>query len=442
MTLALDVEPMIRRVRQATLGRWSGRVTDVIGLTIASRGPVARVGEYCVIHRQSGGALPAEVVGFRDGETLLMPLGDGSGLAPGDVVEAQRRSFQVRIGEGLLGRALDGLGRPMDGLGELTNFEMRPVDAPALKPLERAPITQPLATGIRAIDTLLTIGKGQRMGIFAGSGVGKSVLMSEIVKNTRADITVVGLIGERGREVKEFIEKALGDEGRRRAVVVAATSDQPALVRVKGAYVATTIAEYFRSKGRDVLLLMDSVTRFCNAQREVGLAIGEPPATKGFTPSVFALLPQLLERCGCAPKGSVTGLFTVLVDGDDLSEPVPDAVRGILDGHIVLSRKIASRGHYPAIDIHPSVSRLMTDIVTPQHRQAARRLKAIDFRFREAEDMIRIGAYVKGSDPAIDEAIARHDEIEAFLRQDIGEKADFDASVQRLVASMAQEPKK
>ena len=442
MPQTIDFAPQIERVRNAPRGRWLGHVTEVVGLTIASAGPVSRVGEFCTIQRKNGGPLPAEVVGFRGPHTLLMPLGNPSGIATGDRVEAHRSSFTVRVGEKLLGRVLDGLGRPIDGKGPLGCHATREVDTDPIAPLDRTAITEPLATGIRAVDTLVTVGKGQRLGIFAGSGVGKSVLMGEMARYTKADVTVIGLIGERGREVREFVDKVLGEEGLDRSVVVAATSDQPALVRVKGAYVTTAIAEHFRDQGLDVLLMMDSVTRFCNAQREVGLAVGEPPATKGFTPSVFAMLPQLLERCGNTLHGSLTGLYTVLVDGDDLSEPVPDAIRAILDGHVVLSRKIASRGRYPSVDIHESVSRVMLDVISPEHAQAARKFKATDYTYCEAEDMIHIGAYVKGSDPGIDDAISRHDVYQDFLRQPLGEHAPFEENVAKLIKLVEAKPGK
>jgi len=374
----------------------------------------------------------AEVVGFRDNHILLMPLGGMSGIGPGSVVEATNKPITVSVSDQLLGRVLDGLGNPMDGKPMPPGDEEYPISNKPPNPLDRNRISNPLPLGVKAIDGLLTIGKGQRVGIFAGSGVGKSTLMGMIARNTKADINVIGLIGERGREVREFIEKDLGEEGLNRSVLVIATSDTPALVRLKAAEVATSIAEYFREKGKDVMLLMDSLTRYSMAQREVGLAAGEPPVSRGYTPSVFAAMPKLLERAGNSDKGSITGLYTVLVDGDDLTEPVTDTARGILDGHIVLNRKIANRNHYPAIDVLASVSRVMSDIVSKDHKKAANAFRRYMAVYADAEDLINIGAYVKGSNSSIDESIDKHEDIEDFLTQAVEENFDFEETVESL----------
>ena len=403
-----------------------GRVMQVVGLTIESIGPEVSLGSICLI-KQSKYAEPimAEVVGFRHNHLLLMPLGNLFGIGPGSIVEATDRPLSIEVSNELLGRVLNGLGEPMDSrpMPEGASF---PITNRPPAPLSRSRIAEPLSLGVKAIDGLLTIGKGQRVGIFAGSGVGKSTLLGMIARNTSADINVVGLIGERGREVREFIEKDLGEEGLRRSVLVVATSDMPALVRMKAAETATSIAEYFRAQGRDVLLLMDSLTRYAMAQREVGLATGEPPVTRGYTPSVFASMPKLLERAGMAERGSITGLYTVLVDGDDLTEPVTDTARGILDGHIVLNRKIANRNHYPAIDILASVSRVMSDIVQPEHKSWANEVKKSMAVYADAEDLINIGAYVKGSSADIDDAISKHAAITGFLQQETHAKFEFD----------------
>lgn len=424
MPASLPWEELRELVRRSDPVRRVGVVTQVVGLTVEGHGPGVPVGEVCLLY--PGGSQPpvrAEVVGFRQGRTLLMPLGELRGIGPGCEIEAVGMPLEVEVGPGLRGRVLDGLGRPMDGKGPLRGETSYPVMASAPPPLERRRITEPLWVGVRVIDAVLTCGKGQRVGIFAGSGVGKSVLMGMLARNTRAQVSVIGLVGERGREVKDFLEKDLGPEGLRRSVVVAATSDQPALVRIRAAFVATAIAEYFRDQGQDVLLLMDSVTRFATAQREVGLAIGEPPATRGYTPSVFALLPRLLERSGTSARGSITGIYTVLVEGDDMNEPVADQVRSILDGHIVLSRDLATQGHYPAVDVLTSVSRLAGDLQDEEHQRAVSRLKSVLATYREAEDLINIGAYVPGSNPAIDYARSRIAAARAFLRQGTREKA-------------------
>lgn len=414
-----------------------GRVTQVIGLTIESVGPTVRLGELCELLPPGGGHIQAEVVGFRENRVLLMALGPMEGVAPGCAVRATGRALTVEVGENLLGRILDGLGRPMDGRGPVATGHFYPVMSSPPNPLARRRITEPLELGIRALDGVLTCGRGQRVGIFAGSGVGKSTLLGMIARNTAADVNVIALVGERGREVREFLEKDLR-EGLQRSVVVVATSDQPSLVRVKAALVATAIAEYFRDQGRDVMLMMDSVTRFAVAQREIGLAIGEPPTTRGYTPSVFALLPRLLERSGMSARGSITGLYTVLVEGDDMNEPIADAVRAILDGHVVLTRELAAENHYPAIDVLESSSRVMVDIVDEEHLAAANWLRQILATYRGARDLINIGAYVPGSNPKIDDAMARIDQIGEYLRQGITEKAPYEESVSTLKALYRQ----
>ncbi|GAB6088239.1 flagellar protein export ATPase FliI [Alkaliphilus crotonatoxidans] len=429
----IQLDKYIDVLKQVDLIKYNGRVTQVIGLTIESMGPAVKIGEVCKIDGLKAAApVLAEVVGFKEKQVLLMPLGEMEGIGPGSKVEATGRSLSVKVGEGLLGRILDGLGNPIDGKGPLNEARTYPVMGNPPNPLTRTKIREPLSLGIRAIDGLLTCGNGQRIGIFAGSGVGKSTLLGMIARNTQADVNVIALIGERGREVKEFIETDLQEEGLKRSVVVVATSDQPPLIRMKGALLATSIAEYFRDQGKNVMLLMDSLTRFSMAQREVGLAIGEPPVTKGYTPSVFAVLPRLLERSGTSDKGAITGLYTVLVDGDDMNEPIADAVRGILDGHIVLSRKLANKNHYPAIDILASISRVMPSIVNDQHLTVANQLKELLAVYRESEDLINIGAYVKGANPRVDYAISKIEEINQFLKQKTNEEANFDSTVEYL----------
>lgn len=407
-----------------------GNIEQVVGLTIEGAGLAVNIGELCEIVGKNN--LPiclAEVVGFRENRVLLMPLGEIDGIGPGCRVKPLRKTLAVSVGLGLLGRVLNGLGQPIDGKGSFITGRSYQLHNKAPDPLARPRIQEPLGIGVRAIDGFLTCGKGQRLGIFAGSGVGKSTLLGMVARNTSADVNVIALIGERGREVREFIERDLGEEGLRRSVVVVATSEQPPLVRVKGAFVATAIAEYFRDQGKDVLLLMDSITRFAMAQREIGLAIGEPPVTRGFPPSVFALLPRLLERAGQSQDGSITGFYTVLVDGDDMDEPITDAVRGIVDGHIVLSRRLAHANHYPAIDVLASVSRVMNDIVSQEHQHLADKGRRLLAAYREAEDLINIGAYQQGSNPDIDEAIAIHPDLMAFLRQGVSEKVEFEKVV-------------
>ena len=408
--------------------KMSGKVTQVVGLVIESKGPNVSLGELCYIKSRFPNVepIPAEVVGFREGLVLLMPIGEMQGIGPGCEVLSAQKTLRVKVGMELLGRVLDGLGNPMDGKGPILSKTEYPLHAEPPDPLQRPRIKDSLYVGVRAIDGLITLGSGQRIGIMAGSGVGKSTLLSMIARNTEADISVISLVGERGRAVRDFIERDLGEEGLKRSVVVVATSDKPALVRIKGAMTATAIAEYFRDQGRRVVLMMDSVTRFAMAQREVGLTIGEPPATRGYTPSVFALLPRLLERAGTSARGSITGIYTVLVDGDDMNEPIADAVRSILDGHIVLSRAIAAQNHFPAIDILASVSRVMTDVVTKEHREAAQHMRALMAVYKEAEDLIHIGAYVKGSSKRIDEAIEKIDAINDFLCQGVFDVTSFE----------------
>ncbi len=419
MIESIDLSKYIRKINEKRFIKFTGKITKVTGLTIESNGPIATIGELCNIYpHDKNEPVPAEVVGFKDDKILLMPLGDMEGIASGSKVVATGKSLRVNVGEELVGRVLDGLGNPIDDKGLIKTERTYPVSNFPPNPLERTLVKEPLSLGIKAIDGLLTCGKGQRIGIFAGSGVGKSTLMGMVARNSSADINVIGLIGERGREVREFLQKDLKEEGLKKSVVVVVTSDQPALIRVKGALVTTAIAEYFRDQGKNVLLLMDSVTRFAMAQREIGLAIGEPPVTRGFTPSVFALLPKLLERAGTSSKGTITGLYTVLVDGDDLNEPITDAVRGILDGHIILSRKLANQNHYPAIDVLASVSRVMPNIVKEEHLKMANSIKNIMAVYRESEDLINIGAYKRGTNKKLDKAIDVKDLIDEFLTQE------------------------
>jgi flagellum-specific ATP synthase len=413
--------------------RVNGKVVDVVGLVIVSVGPNAVMGEICTISDQNGNEVcKSEVVGFKNGKVLSIAIGEVHNISPACEIKASGRGFSIGVGKELLGRVIDGLGNPIDGKGAINYSSFRETHREPPNPLERKRIISPIQTGIRTIDGLLTIGKGQRAGIFAGSGVGKSVTLGMIARNTSADVNVIALIGERGREVREFIERDLGEEGLAKSVVIVATSDKSPLIRMKGAYIGTTIAEYFRDLGLDVMFMMDSVTRFAMAQREIGLTIGEPPTTKGYTPSVFALLPKLLERAGNTEKGSITGLYTVLVDGDDMTEPIADAVRSILDGHIVLSRKLANLGQYPAIDPLQSVSRVMSDIVDREHYYRALRFNELIATFNEAEDLINIGAYVKGSNPQIDHALAKISALRKFLKQDVFEKAVYSETIERL----------
>ena len=409
-----------------------GKVSKIVGLTIESIGPDAKLNDLCKIYSpDKSQTMFAEVVGFKDSRVLLMPFENVDGIGPGCIVENTEKPLEVKVGNGILGHTLDGLGNPMEGdIVDLT--DTYPVEAAPPDPMKRVIINQVLPLGVKAVDGLLTVGKGQRIGIFAGSGVGKSTLLGMFARNTKADINVIALIGERGREVREFIERDLGPEGMKRSVLVVATSDKPALIRNKAAKTATAIAEYFRDQGKDVLLMMDSLTRFSMAQREIGLASGEPPVTRGYPPSVYSEMPKLLERAGMAEKGSITGLYTVLVDGDDFNEPITDTARSILDGPIILSRKLGHKNHYPAIDILQSISRCMSQISTKEHKKMAGRLKNVLATYNEAEDLINIGAYKKGSNKNIDYAISKIDAVNAFLMQQTDEKYSFEEELKML----------
>ena len=418
-----DLEPV--RVR--------GRVRQAIGLVVEAEGLALPVGAVCDIRIAGGTPLPCEVVGFREEVTLLMPLGELQGVRRGDDVVCRSQLQRVPVGPGLLGRVIDAQGNPIDSGPPLVLDEQRPLEARPPQPLDRERILEPLATGVRAIDALLTSGKGQRLGLFAGSGVGKSTLLGMCARGTAADVTVIALVGERGREVREFVEKDLGPDGLKRSVVVVETSERPALLRIRAPFTATAVAEHFRDQGLDVLLLMDSITRLANAQREVGLSAGEPPATKGYPPSVFAQMPRLLERAGRSERGTITGIYTVLVEGDDANEPIADTARSILDGHVWLSRDLALRGQYPSIDPLQSVSRLMTDVVTAEHAEAALRLRALLAAYRDAEDLLHVGAYVKGSSPEIDLAVQARPAIQKFLKQGIGERSTLEEARRTLI---------
>ncbi len=415
---------MTQNLNQAiqNISKWkglkiSGRVTKVVGLLIESVGPAVHLGELCYVTNRQTKPIPCEAVGFKEGRVLLMPLGEVFHISPGDEVYPSGSPLRVGVSEDLCGRVIDALGNPIDGKGPIRIERYMPVSAQPPSPLSRKTISEPLYTGIKSLDTTCTMGKGQRMGIFSGSGVGKSTLMAMATKQSNADIAVIALIGERGREVREFIEKELGPEGLKKSVVVVATSDQAALLRTKGASLATAVAEYFRDLGKDVLLMMDSVTRYAMALREIGLATGEPPTTKGYTPSVFATLPKLLERAGNSKMGSITGLYTILVEGDDMNDPVADTVRSILDGHIVLSRKLANSNHYPAIDVLQSLSRVMKDVVSKETIEKSGRIRSLLQTYSDAEDLINIGAYTEGSNPKIDESIALNPALWNFLDQ-------------------------
>ncbi|NLT95123.1 MAG: flagellar protein export ATPase FliI [Clostridia bacterium] len=421
--MVINLEKYHSLLYNVSLETMKGYVSEIVGFIIHCYGPRAAMGELCYI-KLGKQLIPAEVVGFKDKKTLLMPLGNFQGIRPGCEVIASGHSLKVKVNKNMVGRVLDGLGDPLDGL-EPIEGNSYPLENTPPHPLKRQRVEKPLELGVKALDGFITCGIGQRLGIFAGSGVGKSTLLGMIARNTSADINIIGLIGERGREVREFLERDLGEEGLKRSVVVVASSDQPALYRIKGAYVATAIAEYYRDQGKNVLLMMDSVTRFATALREIGLAVGEPPATKGYPPSVFATLPKLLERSGASEKGTITALYTVLVDGDDMNEPIADAVRGILDGHIVLSRKLAALNHYPAVDVLNSVSRVMPNIISEEHYINSTKLRKLLAVYYEAKDLIDVGAYVNGTNKQIDLALRKIDSINEFLNQKVNEKYTF-----------------
>lgn len=426
----MNKEAYIQAINRTNTLKRYGKIHRVVGLMVESKGPDASIGDLCYIYPPSDVEEPiaAEVVGFHNENILLMPYKEMRDISPGSLVEATGEPMKVKVGKGLIGQVLDATGHPLDRSGLPKGLKMYPTEQEPPNPMSRPTIKEPIQVGVRAIDSLLTVGKGQRVGIFAGSGVGKSTLMGMISRNSSADINVIALIGERGREVREFIENDLGTEGLKRSIVIVATSDQPALMRVKGAYTATAVAEFFRDLGYNVNLLMDSVTRFAMAQREIGLATGEPPTTKGYTPSVFAMLPKLLERTGTSSKGTITAFYTVLVDGDDLNEPVSDTVRGILDGHFVLDRRLAEQGQFPAINTLKSISRVMKQIVSEEHRKAAEELRAHLATYEENSELIQIGAYKKGSSREIDQAIQYHPSIIKFLKQGIHEPSSFEQS--------------
>lgn len=436
----IDFKYMTKRIKESTYVYREGKVKEVIGLNVIAQGINSFVGEVSCVYNNKNVPVYCETVGFREDNIILMALGELVGISPGCRVIPLGKPLSVKCSDELLGKVIDGLGNCLNG-GQISNYTLCPLDNNPPDPMKRRRISTPLPTGVRAIDGLLTCGEGQRIGIFAGSGVGKSTLLGMIAREAKADVNVIGLIGERGREVRDFIEKDLGEEGMKKSVVVCATSDKPALVRIKGAYTATAIAEYFRDKGKKVILMMDSVTRFAMAQREVGLAIGEPPATKGYTPSVFAKLPRLMERAGMSDKGSITAFYTVLVEGDDFNEPIADAVRGILDGHIILSRALAAKNHYPAIDVLSSVSRLMPAVTDDEHRKNAGMMRDLMATYKDSEDLINIGAYVKGSSEKVDLSIKYIDKIEQFLKQQVKEKSPFDDSVNEIKNMFKEESK-
>ncbi|MDL2232231.1 flagellar protein export ATPase FliI [Ruminococcaceae bacterium OttesenSCG-928-L11] len=428
--MALDINKMLNRVNRGDAYRYMGKIDKIVGLMVESIGPNTSVGEICKIYSADGSTtIHAEVVGFRENRVLLMPYEDLAGVAPGSLVEGTKTKLRIPVSEKLIGRTISSLGMPLDDLEGVESEARYEVESLYSNPLNRPRIDTTMTFGVKAIDGLLTIGKGQRMGIFAGSGVGKSTLLGMIARNVHADINVIALVGERGREVREFIERDLGEEGMKRSVLVVATSDQPAMLRFKCPMAATAIAEYFRDQGKDVLLMMDSLTRFAMAQREIGLASGEPPVARGYTPSMYTSMPKLLERTGNFEKGSITGIYTVLVEGDDTNEPISDTVRGIIDGHIILSRQIAARNHYPAIDVLGSISRLMNDIVDPSQVEIANELRGIMSVYESNYDLISIGAYKKGSNPSLDRATQKIDKINAFLQQKVGEKFEYDQTI-------------
>ena len=433
MKFDLDHSNLCRGIRMNSFYKTYGKIEQIVGMTVEASGINCNIGDVCKISVKPGKKyVTAEVVGFKDGKVMLMPYSDMDGIGYGSFVENTGEKLMINVSNSLIGRTVDALGEPLDGKEVLSGGTLYSINGMRSNPLERPPIAKPLEFGVKAIDGMLTIGKGQRMGIFAGSGVGKSTLMGMIARNIKADVNVIALVGERGREVMEFIDRDLGPEGVKRSVLVVATSDQPALMRSKCALTATTIAEYFKDQGKDVLLMMDSLTRYCMAEREIGLSIGEPPVARGYTPSIYASLPKLLERCGNFKTGSITGIFTVLVEGDDSNEPVSDTVRGIIDGHIMLSRKIAMKNHYPAIDITASISRLMSEIVSGEHKANASKIRKIMSLYQENADLISIGAYKTGSNPELDDAIGRMPAINEFLQQPVDVKVEFSDTVDRI----------
>ncbi len=434
---AVELRQHAGRIRDYDPVKTYGRVTDVVGLTLRATGPPMKIGDLCYVRAQGrADPVPVEVVGFRDKQILLMPLGDMRGVGPGNVLVPTHRPRTVRVGPDLLGRVVGSMGNPIDGRPEAGWLEEAPMLAAPPPPLERRRIVEPLSTGIRAIDACMTCGKGQRVAVLSGSGVGKSKLVGMVARNTSADVIVIALVGERGREVRDFIEADLGPEGLARSVVVVATSDEPALLRLSGAYTATTIAEWFRAQGKDVLLVMDSITRFAMAQREVGLAIGEPPTTKGYPPSVYSLLPKLLERAGTSAVGSITGFYAVLIEADDLNDPIGDAVRSIVDGHVALSRDMASRGQYPPVDVLESVSRSMLEVSSGRHAELAAEMRQVLSTYRDAADLVNIGAYAEGSNPEIDRALRLIPGIRKFMRQTLDEKSPFEEIEERMAAAL------
>lgn len=434
----IDIAALIAKIKNANPYRFLGRVTESTSLIIKATVPGVRIGEVCLISsaKETEPPLKTEVVGFKEGTVFLMPLGDVKGIGPDSEIIATGQAFSIKCGYGLLGRVLNGTGEPIDGLGPLSaisGLEDWSVDRGSPDPYTRQPVDRSISLGVRALDGLLTVGRGQRIGLFAGSGVGKSTLMGQIARNTSAEIVVVCLVGERGREVLDFIKDSLGSQGLKRTVVVAATSDTPSLVRLKSCYVATAIAEWFRDQGKDVLFMMDSATRFARAQREIGLALGEPPARQGYPPSVFAQIPRLMERTGNNEKGSITAIYTVLVQASDMEEPIADEVRSILDGHVILNRDLGTRNHWPAIDILPSLSRVMSSICSSKHKIAAAKLREVLSNYQKNRDLILLGAYSYGSDPQVDYAIDKIDAVEHFLRQDTHDNSDFDTTVEQLM---------
>ncbi|MBM7028357.1 flagellar protein export ATPase FliI [Bacillus velezensis] len=437
----MKTQHLIDSIETADPYKRYGKVKRVIGLMIESKGPESSIGDVCLIYPKGHAkkAIKAEVVGFQDENILLMPYLEAASIAPGSIVEATGESLRIKVGAGLIGQVVDAFGEPLDGRALPKGLSPVSTEQPPPNPMKRPPIREKMGVGVRSIDSLLTVGKGQRIGIFAGSGVGKSTLMGMIAKQTEADLNIIALVGERGREVREFIEKDLGEEGLKRSIVVVATSDQPALMRLKAAYTATAIAEYFRDKGRNVMFMMDSVTRVAMAQREIGLAAGEPPTTKGYTPSVFAILPRLLERTGANEQGTITAFYTVLVDGDDMNEPIADTVRGILDGHIVLDRALANKGQFPAVNILKSISRVMSNISDTSHIEAANKFRDLLSTYQNSEDLINIGAYKRGSSREIDEAIQFYPQLIQFLKQGTEEPAQLEDSIAALTSMTGKE---